>query len=58
MRRYYPVIRELLVIGCTVAGIAVGWCAGRHSGVEMGALIGAFTGMSVFGALADIAMKR
>lgn len=58
MRKYYPVIREILVVGCTVGGMAIGWCAGRQSGIEAGTIIGAFAGMGVFGALADIAMKR
>lgn len=58
MRRLYPVIRELLIVSCTVGGMIIGWCAGQQAGIEQGAVIGAFTGMGVFGALADIALRR
>lgn len=58
MRKYYPVLREALVVFCTVGGIAIGWCAGLQSGIEQGAIIGAFTGMGVFGAFADCALRR
>lgn len=36
----------------------IGWCAGHESNVEMGSLIGAFTGMGACGALADAALRR
>lgn len=58
MRKYYPILRELLVVCCTVGGLAIGWCAGTASGIEQGTIIGAFTGMGVFGAFADIALRR
>lgn len=58
MRRLYPVIREVLVVLCTVGGLAIGWCAGAQSGIEQGAIIGAFTGMGVLGAFADTALRR
>lgn len=58
MRRHYPVIREFLVVFCTFGGMLIGWCAGHESNVEMGSLIGAFTGMGACGALADAALRR
>lgn len=58
MRRHYPVIREVLLVLCTIGGLAIGWCAGQSFEGELGSLIGAMAGMGACGALADCALKR
>jgi hypothetical protein len=58
MRKHYPVVREILIVFCTVAGVFLGWSAGEHAGFEQSGIIGAFAGMGLCGALADAFLGR
>jgi hypothetical protein len=55
----YPIMREILVVMCTVAGTALGLFAARS--FQMGEavnLIGAFLGWVVLGGLAEACLKE
>ena len=55
----YPIVREMLIVFCTVAGTIVGWFAGRSiSHLPSVELSLAFVGMAFGGAFADICMRR
>ena len=58
MREHYPIVREVLVVFCTVAGMLVGWSAGEHAGYDQSGIVGAFAGMGLCGALADTILWR
>ncbi len=55
----YPIMREILIVICTVAGAAIGLMAARslHMG-EAVTVTGAFVGWSLFGGFAHICLTR
>lgn len=55
----YPIVREMLIVFCTVAGTLVGWLAGQSiSYVPAAEMSLAFVGMALGGAFADICTRK
>lgn len=54
----YPIVREILIMFCTIGGTVIGWLAGNSIGIPTAEFSLAFAGMAVGGAFADICLKR
>jgi hypothetical protein len=54
----YPIVREILIVFCTVGGTAIGYLAGRSIGNPTAESIFAFAGMAAGGAFADLCLRR
>ncbi len=54
----YPIIREILIVICTIGGTAIGYLAGRSTGIPTAEMGLAFAGMAVGGAFADLCLRR
>jgi VIT1/CCC1 family predicted Fe2+/Mn2+ transporter len=54
----YPIVREILIVFCTVAGTLVGWLAGRSISIPAAEMSLAFVGMALGGAFADICTRK
>jgi hypothetical protein len=55
----YPIVREILIVTCTVAGAAIGLMAARS--LQLGDAVtvtGAFVGWSLFGGFAHVCLTR
>ena len=53
----YRIAREGLIMFCAVGGAIIGWHAG-HVTSQHTEIIGAFVGMALLGAFADLCTKR
>jgi hypothetical protein len=55
----YPIMREILIVTCTVIGAALGYsAAGSFQLGEAVTVTGAFVGWSLFGGFAHICLTR
>jgi hypothetical protein len=54
----YRVVKEIMVMSCTVGGTLIGWGAGSSLSFPMADVILAFVGMALCGAFAEICMTR
>lgn len=55
----YRVVKEVLIMFCTIGGTVIGWSAGQHMyGQGAPEIIGAFLGMAVVGGFADLCLQK